>query len=140
MPLRTIRGNAERRIAASVETCRRTAADAPRWPEWLSAVRSVTEAEGRLVVEARLLAIALFFLAEVETDAEGVTIRRAPFAAGDDERLEIVITLTTDSADVCLATAEIDAELDVPRLLPVPAAIADQVAGRLLSDLEKHVS
>jgi hypothetical protein len=136
MPLKTIQGAAERRIPAPAGVCLRTAEDVEQWPEWLSTIHSVAVTDGTYV-QARILGIPLIFETEIERDPSKLLVRRKPFGPDDPERFELDLGCI-DDGDGCHASARISASLDLPRLLPVPGAIADQVAGRLLSDLEKR--
>ena len=138
MPLKTIHGAAERRIPAPVERCLRTAEAVEQWPEWLSTIHSVAITDGTYV-QARVLGIPLIFAVELDRQPLSLTVRRRPFGPDDPETFELAIECVYEG-DACQASATISASLDLPRLLPVPGAIADQVAGRLLSDLEKEVA
>ncbi len=141
MPFKRIQGRADRRIEAPAQRCIDAATDAERWPEWLSTVRSVTrEGEGWLV-KGRLLGVPLILAATVEAELDRVTIRREPFGPDDRERFELRVALDPEHGDrACRAWAEISAEVELPRLLPVPSAIADQFAARVLGDLERRVT
>jgi hypothetical protein len=134
MAVRRLEGLAERRIDAPVERCMEVLRDVPSWPAWSSAIRSISASKGPTLVEARLLGFPLVFMAEVSVGESEVTIRRIPHDDDDPERLELAIRLVPDG-HACRATAELTATLDAPRLLPIPDALADQVASRLLADL-----
>ena len=141
MPFKTIQGRASRRIEAPAGRCAAAASDPEGWPEWLSTVRSITSAGDRWLVQASLLGIPLILAVTAAADPGRVTIRREPFGPDDHEEFELVLTLDPEDGDrACRASAEISAELELPRLLPVPAAIADQVASRVLGDLENRVA
>lgn len=141
MPFKTIQGRADRRIGAPAGRCVEAAADAERWPDWLSTVRSVTPAGDGWLVQAGILGIPLILAVTVQVEPHRATIQRQPFGAGDDERFELVLAMDPqDGERASRASAQISAELELPRLLPVPGAIADQVASRVLSDLERRVT
>jgi hypothetical protein len=139
MAVKRLQGKAERRIAAPREACLDLLRDPEGWPDWLSAVHDVSvyerDATGiptRAGIHVRLLGLPVIFAAAIEF-ADGVTIRRIAQEPDDPERLELIVRLGGDGA----ATASVEAEVDVPRLLPLPTAIGDQVASRLLADLER---
>jgi hypothetical protein len=142
MAIRELRGRAERPLDASVENCLAVLRDLEHWPEWASAVRSVTLLEAgrpggplRVAVEVGVLGLGLAFAGEVSIEGAGrLTLTRLPNEETDPERLELAVELAPATAG-CYATAELDARVDVPRLLPVPGAVADQFAARLLADL-----
>ena len=147
MAVKTLRGQAERSIVAAPERCLDALLDADSWPEWMSAVHSVHVEErpyadrpGRVAVSARLLALPLVFAADVITDGSSeLVIRRRPHEDSDPERLEISIHLAPEAGG-CRAAIEIAAELEVPRLLPLPSAVGDQLAARLLTELDRRAA
>jgi hypothetical protein len=146
--LRSLEGRAEREIGAPVERCLQVLRDIESWPEWLSTVRSVgvTERDDsgetqRLLVQASMLGLPLWFAAEVEFREPGeLKLERVALEEGDSERLELSVGLAPSEGDRCHANAQLSADLEVPRLLPLPGAIGDQVAGRLLADLDAEAS
>ena len=81
-----------------------------------------------------VLAVAL------EVEAGGVTLRRLPFEAADPERFELELALSEDGTAACQASIDFSAQVELPRLLPLPPGIADRVARRVLSDLDARVS
>ena len=135
-------------MAASIGRCLEVLRDVEAWPEWLSTVRSLSVMErdaagdpARVLVEARLVGLPLWFAAEVSLQEPGeLTLRRVAHEEGDPERLELSVRLEESDGEGCRAAAELSAGLEVPRLLPLPGAIADQVAARLLVDLEGRAS
>ena len=94
----------------------------------------------RVVVSARMLALPLVFIAEVTTDGTSeLVIRRLPHEETDPERLEIRVQVAPEESG-CRATVELAAELEVPRFLPLPAAVGDQLAARLLTELDRRAA
>ena len=92
------------------------------------------------MVAARMLALPLVFVAEVTSDGSSeLAIRRLPHEDTDPESLEIHVRVAPQAGG-CRASVEISAELDLPRLLPLPAAVGDQLAGRLLTDLDSRAA
>ena len=143
MGVRVLEGRAEREIDAPLERCLEVLRDVECWPDWISTVSSVAVLErddsgrpAQVVVEARLVGLPLWFAADVSVGEPGeLTIRRVPHDESDPERLELAVRLEETAAAACRATATLSAGLEVPRLVPLPGAVADQVAGRLLADL-----
>jgi len=141
--VRVLEGRAEKEIDAPLERCLEVLRDVERWPDWISTVRSLSVIErddsgdpARVLVEARLVGLPIWFAAEVSAREPGeLRLRRLAHEEGDPERLELAVHLEESEGEGCRATAELSADLDVPRLLPLPRAVADQVAGRLLADL-----
>jgi hypothetical protein len=147
VPLRTLAGRAERSIDAPAERCLAPLRDVERWPEWISTIRSASVFErddegrpSRVLVEAVMLGFPLAFAAEVSIPSpDRLTIRRLPHEETDSERLELSVAVAPEG-DGSRAVAELTAALEVPRLLPLPDAVADQLAARLLSDLDARAS
>jgi polyketide cyclase/dehydrase/lipid transport protein len=138
--IKKLSGRAARSIAAEPARCLGALRDVDHWPEWLSMIHSVQVEEGPALVTARMLALPLVFVAEVTTDGSSeVLIRRLPQEGTDPERLEIRVQVAPESGG-CRASVEISAELDVPRLLPLPGAVGDQLATRLLTDLDRRAA
>ncbi|MEA2398787.1 MAG: Polyketide cyclase / dehydrase and lipid transport, partial [Thermoleophilaceae bacterium] len=146
MAVRSLRGRSERLIPASLEECFAVLAGVERWPDWISTLRSLEVLESdssgrpsRVAMEARVLGLTLALAATVEVTArEGVAIRRVPHGDDDPERFELVIALA-DVGGGARASAELSAQLEVPRLLPLPGVAADQAAARVLADLERRL-
>jgi hypothetical protein len=140
--MKSLSGDAERWIDAPAGRCLSVLRDLERWPDWSSTVTSITvmerDAQGRGAlagVRARLLGLAVVFLMEVSGGpGDRIELHRLPHGDDDPERLDLVIELSPEGSG-CHASAELEAELDAPRLLPLPSAIGDQVAARLLADL-----
>ena len=140
--MKRLSGHAERWIDAPAGLCLSLLRDLERWPDWSSTVVSSAgverDAEGRATrasLEARLLGLRLSFRAKVsEGPGDHVELRRLPHGDDDPERLDLIVDLSPQGSG-CLATAQLTAGLDVPRLLPLPGAIGDQVAARILADL-----
>jgi hypothetical protein len=146
MALKELSGQAARSIAADRSRCLDALRDVETWPEWISAIQSVHVEERpepgepiRVGVFARLLALPLVFAADVTSDESELVIRRVPHEDTDPERLEIRVRVAPEAGGA-RATAEISAELDVPRLVPLPAAVGDQIAARLLTDLDRRAA
>lgn len=140
--MKLLSGHAERWIDAPAGLCLSLLRDLERWPDWSSTVVSTAglkrDAQGRATratLEARLLGLPLIFRAEVsEGPGDHVELHRLPHGGDDAERLDLIVELSPQGSG-CLATAQLKAEVDVPRLLPVPGALGDQVAARILADL-----
>jgi hypothetical protein len=140
---KTLEGRAERTIDAPADACLAALGDVERWPDWISTIRSVAVFErddegrpSRVGVEARLLGLPVVFAAEVRTPSPGLlTLRRLPNEGTDAERLELSVSVTSEG-DRSRALAELIAVVDAPRLLPLPGPVADQLAARLLADLD----
>jgi hypothetical protein len=141
--MKRLSGHAERWIDAPAGRCLSLLRDLERWPDWSSTVVSSAgvgrDAEGgasRASLEARLLGLPLIFMAELsEGPGDHVELHRLPHGRDDPERLDLIVELSPQGSG-CLATAQLTAEVDVPRLLPLPGAIGDQVAARILADLD----
>jgi ribosome-associated toxin RatA of RatAB toxin-antitoxin module len=146
MGVKVLEGRAERSLAASAERCFALLRDVERWPEWLSTVRSVSVVERddsgrptRVLVEASMLGLPLWFGAEVSVrEPNELRLERVAFEEHDPETLELALSLEATEGGGCRATAELSAAVELPRLLPLPRAVGDQVAGRLLSDLAER--
>src|SRR4051794_24868549 len=141
--MKRLSGQAERRIDAPAGRCLSLLRDLERWPDWSSTVVSSAGVErdsetgaSRASLEARLLGRPLIFMAELsEGPGDHVELHRLPDGRDDPERVDLIVELSPQGSG-CLATAQLTAEVDVPRLLPVPGAIGDQVAARILADLD----
>jgi hypothetical protein len=146
MSARRLAGLAEATLPAPIERCFAVLRDVEAWPQWQPHVtgvdvleRGLSGAPARVVIEAHVLAFRPRLVARVALDPP-VTLRldRIPFDDGDDEALRLTVTLQPGGA-TCTARAAVEAALDLPRLLPLPGAIADRVAGDLLDALRVRV-
>jgi Polyketide cyclase / dehydrase and lipid transport len=129
-------------IDASAGTCLRALGDVERWPEWFSRVRRVEVLERgvestplRVAIEASVLRFHPQLVATVAGDgASRFELERVPNEPGDDEVLRLTVTVEPRGARA-LARAAIEAQVDAPRSMPLPHAVADHFAAELLHAL-----
>lgn len=129
-----------------MERCLAVMGDVEAWPEWHPHVTGVDvverDAQGapaRIALHVQVGAFRPSLLARLALEAPAtLRLDRIPFEDGDDEALRLTISLQGDGG-VCAARADVDAVLDLPRLLPLPHAIADRVAADLLDALGRRV-
>jgi len=140
MALKNLSGRAERTISAKPDECYELLADVARWPDWYPALREV-ESQGDLIhVQANVFGMSLPFQAQVRLDPPtAVEVERVPYHPGDEEELSIRTSIAPDPGGSKVG-AEFEARVDVPRLLPLPPATGDRLAGGLLSALEKRLA
>jgi hypothetical protein len=129
-------------IDASAGTCLGVLGDAERWPEWFSRVRRVEvlnpRAEGTpllVAIEASVLRLHPQLVATLTMDgASRIELERVPNQPGDEEVLRLTVTVEPRGARA-LARADIEAQVDAPRLMPLPHAVADHFAAEVLHAL-----
>jgi Polyketide cyclase / dehydrase and lipid transport len=146
MGRRRLAGSARATLPAPAEACFAVVRDVEAWPDWQQNVsrvevleRGADGAPARVELELRVLAFHPSMRAAVTLDPPtALALDRTPYGPGDDESLRLTITLAADG-DACTARAEVEAALDVPRLVPLPQAIGDRFAADILTALARRV-
>jgi hypothetical protein len=145
---RRLRGTAGARLPAPVDACFAVLRDVESWPDWQDNVsrvevldRTDDGAPERIALQLHLLAFHPSMRAAVTLDPpSSLALDRIPDGPGDDESLRLTITLAPEGDAATNAAADIEAALDVPRLVPLPRAIGDRVANDLLTALAARVT
>lgn len=144
---RHLKGSARATVAASPEACFAVLADVLGWPDWYERVRVVEvvqrDAQGtpaEVVLEARVLRFDLRLRGRVVLEpSRSVVLERVAHGAGDEEAMRLAVSLEP-AGEGCRASAEVDAYVDLPRLVPLPGSAGDRFAGDLLGALERTVA
>jgi hypothetical protein len=139
---RRLTGSAHETIDAPAGTCLRVLGEVGRWPEWFNRVRRVEVLERRpdgtpacVAIEASVLGFHPRLVATVAVDAASrIELERVPNEPGDDEVLRLTVSVEPRGAQA-VARTDIEAHVDVPRLVPLPHAVADRFAAELLHAL-----
>ena len=144
---RQLKGGAQSTIPASAEACYAVLEDVERWPQWYERVRSIEVLErdpAGTPAEALLEAIVLRFELRLRTRValdppRAVALERVAHGSGGEEGMRLAVALEP-AGDSCLARAEVDAQVDLPRLVPLPRSTGDRFAADLLAALERRVA
>lgn len=143
---RQLKGDAQSTIPASAEACYAVLADVEGWPQWYERVREIEVLErdaagtpSEVLLEASVLRIDLRLRARVALDPpRAVALERVAHGSGDEEGMRLAVALEP-AGDRCRARAEVDAQVDLPRLVPLPRSAGDRFAADLLAALERRV-
>lgn len=154
--MKHLSGSARAQLAAGVDETYRVVREVERYPDWHGdVVREVRvlarRAEGAdrvaAVLRARLGPVDrdfdLVFAVRAQAERE-VILERAPHEPGDEERMTVHWTLRPlpegDGAGGCELALALDATLDVPRLVPLPGGLGDQLARGFLEGVARRLS
>jgi ribosome-associated toxin RatA of RatAB toxin-antitoxin module len=133
-------------LPAPAERCFEVLRDVTSWPRWYPYVtrasvleRAATGDAEQIELDVHVAAFRPSLLAGLQLQPPTMfRLERIAYDAGDDEALRVTVTLQPRGA-TCAARAEVDAAIDLPRLLPLPDAIADRIAADLLDALSTRV-
>jgi hypothetical protein len=117
-------------VRAPVGACRAVLADAAGHSEWAGVLESVEQDGDVLVVNARVLGLAVELRCVLDVTDSAVVLRRIPYDDADDE--SFVATWTLEEGRETTVTLHVKAALDAPRAAsllrgPIEHALTDDL-------------
>lgn len=144
---RQLKGGAQSTIPASAQACYAVLADVERWPQWYEPVRTIEVLErdaagtpAEVLLQASVLRYELRLRTRVALEPpRAVALERVAHGSDDEEGMRLAVALEP-AGDSCRARAEVDAQVDLPRVVPLPRSAGDRFAADLLAALERRAA